>query len=85
MLAAVYSPADVIHLKNGRTIWADEARENGARVEYEIGDNSYAIPKSKVERIESGGIHQGDHLPSGSSSGVPAFAPTDSLKGCSRH
>jgi len=75
MLAAVYSPADVIHLKNGRTIWADQARENGARVEYGIGDNSYAIPKSKVERIECGGVRQGDSSSSGSSSGdMPAFA-----------
>src|SRR2546429_9284310 len=81
MLATVYSPADVIHLKNGRTIWADQTRENGARVEYEIGDNSYAIPKSKVERIESGGVRQGGSSSSGnSSSDMPAIAPTDSLK-----
>ena len=60
MLAAVYAPADVIHLKNGRTIWADQARESGTRVEYDIGDNSYAIPKSAVERIESGGVRVSD-------------------------
>jgi hypothetical protein len=81
MLAAVCAPGDVIHLKNGHTIWADQTRENGARVEYEIGDNSYAIPKSKVERIESGGVRQGDSSSSGNGSGdMPAFAPTDSLK-----
>ncbi len=81
MLAAVGASADVIHLKNGRTIWADQARENGARVEYDIGDNSYAIPKSAVERIEGGGVRQGDSSSSGNSSGdMPAFAPTDSLK-----
>jgi tetratricopeptide (TPR) repeat protein len=54
--AALPAPADVIHLKNGRTIWADEVRENKDRIEYDLGDDSYAIPKSAVERIESGGI-----------------------------
>ena len=80
ILGAVFAPADVIHLKNGRTIWADQARENGARVEYEIGDNSYAIPTSKVERIESGGVRQGDSSGNSGSGDMPAFAPTDSLK-----
>ena len=81
MLAPVCAPADIIHLKNGRTIWADQARENGAHVEYNIGDNSYAIQKSAVERIESGGVRQGDSSSSGNSSGdMPAFAPTGSLK-----
>lgn len=46
--------ADTIYLKNGRTIVADEAHEAGDRVSYEIGDNSYAIPKSLVDRIEAG-------------------------------
>jgi tetratricopeptide (TPR) repeat protein len=55
-LLTVTAPAEVIHLKNGRTIWADHARENGGHVEYDIGDNNYAIPKSSVERIEAGGI-----------------------------
>ncbi len=55
-LLAVVTPAEVIHLKNGRTIWADHVHENGAHLEYDIGDNNYAIPKSSVERIEAGGI-----------------------------
>jgi hypothetical protein len=46
--------ADTIHLKNGRTIQADSVREAGDRVEYDIGDDNYAIPKSAVERIERG-------------------------------
>src|SRR5215471_1531984 len=50
------APGEVIHLKNGRTIWADHVRETGNHVEYDIGDNNYAIPKSSVERIEAGGI-----------------------------
>lgn len=48
--------ADTIHLKNGRTIVADRVREKGDRVEYEIGDDTYAIPKSAVASISSGGV-----------------------------
>lgn len=48
--------ADTIHLKNGRTIVADRVRENGNRYEYEIGDGSYAIPKSSVDHVEAGGL-----------------------------
>lgn len=56
-LASLPAPAEVIHLKNGRTIWADSVRENTNtdRVEYELGDNTYAIPKSAVDHIEAGG------------------------------
>src|SRR5579871_2598141 len=56
MLASVLASADTIHLKNGRTILADHVRENGSRYEYEIGDDTYAIPKTSVDRIEAGGL-----------------------------
>ncbi len=56
LLAALSAAADVIHLKNGRTIWADEVRENKDRIEYDLGEDTYAIPKSSVERIDAGGI-----------------------------
>ena len=71
--------ADTIHLKNGRTIVADHVRENGNHYEYDIGDDSYAIPKSTVDHVDAGG------LPTQSSSGtaklaaLPTFAPADSL------
>ncbi len=82
-LAVVCAPAEVIHLKNGRAIWADHVRENGAHIEYDIGDNSYAIPKSVVERVEAGGIPP-EYISSGArskdSDDVPVFAPTDNLK-----
>jgi len=52
-LVAVSAPAEVIHLKNGRTIWADRVRENGSHLEYDLGDNTFAIPKSLVDRIDS--------------------------------
>jgi tetratricopeptide (TPR) repeat protein len=47
--------ADTIHLKNGRTILADHVHENGSRFEYEIGEDSYAIPRSAVDHVEAGG------------------------------
>ena len=74
--------ADTIHLKNGRTILADHVREAGPRFEYEIGENSYAIPKSSVDRVEAGGF---PITPASSGSkqldALPAFAPSDSLAG----
>ena len=48
--------ADTIHLKNGRTIVADHVRENGNHYEYDIGDDTYAIPKSSVDHIDAGGM-----------------------------
>ena len=70
--------ADTIHLKNGRTILADRVRENGNRYEYEVGEDTYAIPKSSVDRVESGG------LPTHSSgtartADLQTFMPADTL------
>ena len=56
LLTALPSPADVIRLKNGRTIWADQVRQNKDRIEYEVGDDTYAIPKSSVDRVDAGGM-----------------------------
>jgi tetratricopeptide (TPR) repeat protein len=78
MLTSVAASGETIHLKNGRTILADHVRENGNRYEYEVGDDSYAIPKSSVERIDAGGMP----APSGVHQGVreiPAFVPINSL------
>jgi tetratricopeptide (TPR) repeat protein len=83
--AAVRASAEVIHLKNGRTIWADHVHENGAHLEYDIGDNSYAILQSTVDHIEAGGMAP---ISSSSAAGanskdlhdVPAFAPSDNVK-----
>ena len=79
MFASAAASADTIHLKNGRTILVDHVRENGNRYEYEIGDDSYAIPKSSVDRIEAGGMPT--HASSGGkgSGDLPVFTPVDSL------
>ena len=82
LLAAVpslnYARADTIHLKNGRTIVADRVRENGTRYEYEIGEDTYAIPKSSVDHVDAGG------MPTHSSGAakvpdLPTFVPADTL------
>lgn len=46
--------ADVIHLKNGDVIYADQVKEKDKSVEYELGDNTFSIPKSKVQSVETG-------------------------------
>jgi hypothetical protein len=74
LLAALSAAADVIRLKNGRTIWADQVREKKDRVEYDVGEDSYAIPKSSVDRIDSGGIAP-QHTGSTGSHHVPDFTP----------
>lgn len=78
MFACAAASADTIHLKNGRTILVDHVRENGNRYEYEIGDDTYAIPKTSVDRVEAGGMPA--HASSGKGSAdLPAFTPVDSL------
>jgi tetratricopeptide (TPR) repeat protein len=72
------SLAETIHLKNGRTIWAEHVRENGHQVEYEVGDDSYSIPKSLVDRIESGGASPRESSAGSGGRELPAFAPPDS-------
>lgn len=82
LLMATCLFADTIHLKNGRTIVADHVREAGSRYEYEIGEDTYAIPKSSVDRVDAGGF------PSASVSSdakkmdaLPVLAQADSLAG----
>ena len=80
----VRAPADVIHLKNGRTIWADRVHQDGSHIEYDLGDNSYAIPKAIVDHIEAGGVPpQLAAAPASSSQTreVPDFAPSGNLEG----
>ncbi|HXZ27723.1 MAG TPA: peptidase MA family metallohydrolase [Terriglobales bacterium] len=76
LLAVAVSAADTIHLKNGRRIVADKVRTSGDHVEYQIGDNTFAIPKSLVDHIDAGGVPgaaPGDAL--------PALVPQTQIKG----
>jgi tetratricopeptide (TPR) repeat protein len=68
-------------LKNGRIIWADHVRENGSRIEYDVGDDSYGIPKSLVERIDTGGVPpHSTSSAAGSQRDLPVFVPANNLK-----
>jgi tetratricopeptide (TPR) repeat protein len=83
LAGAVLCSAEVIHLKNGRTIWADHVRDTGSHIEYDLGDNTYAIPKSLVDRIDAGGSPPGYASSDGSAKqahDLPEFAPADNLK-----
>jgi len=80
LLAALgVASADTIHLKNGRVIVADHVRENGSHYEYDLGDDSYAIPKSLVERVDAGGMPTHTAPGSGKVADLPSFTPADSL------
>ncbi len=84
LLATSLASAVTIRLKNGRTIVADSAREKDGRIEYEIGDNSYSIPKSTVDRIDSGGTPLTSDTGSGgkgSREALPAITPTETVRG----
>jgi len=70
--------ADTIHLKNGRTILADSVKENGNRYEYEIGEDTYAIPKASVDHIDAGGMPVHSAGPT-KAADLPSFTPADSL------
>jgi tetratricopeptide (TPR) repeat protein len=78
--AAICATAETIHLKNGRTIWAQNVRDNGNHIEYDVGDNSYAIPKAIVDHVEAGGAPPAISSASvGPAHALPDFAPADSL------
>src|SRR5215470_15006420 len=79
VIAGASSWADTIHLKNGRTIVADHVREKGNHYEYEVGDDSYAIPKSLIDHVDAGGMPV--HSASGTMkmADLPPFTPADGL------
>jgi len=51
---AIFASAEVIRLKNGDVIYVDSVKEGADKVEYAIGDDTYAIPRSRVQSIEGG-------------------------------
>ncbi len=74
------APAEIIHLKNGRTISADRVRQNGAHLEYEIGEESYAILNSSVDHIETGFTPgYATTSPSGAVPDIAAFTPSEGV------
>lgn len=66
LLLSVAAAAETIRLKNGRVIFADTVREVDGRVEYTIGESTFAIPRSSVVSIDTGGtpnVTRRDDLP----------------------
>jgi len=53
--AAVVAQAETIYLKNGKTIYADKVQEDGDRLRYDVGENTFAVPKGMVDRVEHSG------------------------------
>lgn len=80
LLAGAVCRADVIHLKNGRTIWADRVRQSGNHLEYDVGDNSYAIPQALVDRIDSGGMPPQFASTAPSKDDIPDVVPEEELR-----
>jgi tetratricopeptide (TPR) repeat protein len=76
-LLSAWAGAQEVHLKNGEVIYADQVEENGDRVRYEVGDNSYTIPKSSVERILAG-TRAGSSAPPAE---LPKFTPETQVSG----
>jgi len=79
-VACTLAPAATLHLKNGRAIWADSVRENGTRIEYEVGENTFAIPKSLVDHIDAGGVPPEYSTGSGGSKSTDIAAPSAELR-----
>ena len=78
-LGATAGSAETIYLKNGRKILADHVQEKGNHYEYEIGDDSYAIPKSSVDHVDAGGMPAVSSVAAKSLGDLPAFTPANSL------
>ena len=79
VLTSAAAWSDTIHLKNGRTIVADHVLEKGNHYQYDIGDDTYAIPKSVVDRVDTGGepAHSAGNVKTVGD--LPVFTPADSL------
>lgn len=63
-LAVPPGSAETIILKNGRRIVASSVTEEGDKIYYESGVGRIAIPKSLVDRIETGGTPRPRQAPS---------------------
>jgi tetratricopeptide (TPR) repeat protein len=74
----VSASAEVIRLKSGDVIYADSVQEGADKVEYAIGDDTYAIPKSRVQSIEAG---VRPTAPSQSQPEISAYTPETHLAG----
>jgi tetratricopeptide (TPR) repeat protein len=65
--------ADIIHLKNGEAIYADEVKQSATRVEYQKGGDSYTIPNSVVRSIDKTAPQTAAH--STATQPLPTYTP----------
>jgi tetratricopeptide (TPR) repeat protein len=79
-VACCCASAETLHLKNGRTIWADSVRENGTRIEYEVGESTFAIPKALVDHIDAGGVAPEYSTGAGGTKSADIAAPSAELR-----
>ena len=76
---AILASAEVIRLKTGDVIYVDSVKEGADKVEYAIGDDTYTIPKSRVQSIEAGIRPQ--PVPSQSQAEISAYTPDARMAG----
>jgi len=76
---AIFASAEVIRLKSGDVIYVDSVKEGADKVEYAIGDDTYAIPRSRVQSIEGGVRPQ--PAPSQSQPEISSYTPDTRMAG----
>jgi tetratricopeptide (TPR) repeat protein len=70
--------ADIIHLKNGEAIYADQTKPTASGIEYQKGDDTYTIPSSVVLSVEKTAAP----TPSASvAQQLPAYTPETPARG----
>src|ERR1700722_4345414 len=84
--ASLNSGPVTIRLKNGRTIHADSAIENGEKMEYVIGESTFKIPRSMVDEITHSSAPSASLAGSKASSGPQNSSGTQtSTSDCPKH
>ncbi len=76
-LAPASAWAEVIRLKNGDVIYADQIKEDEKKITYEVGDNSYTIPKSLIKSVDK----SSPPSPALSAAELPTYTPSTSAGG----
>jgi tetratricopeptide (TPR) repeat protein len=81
LVGGLIQPAqgDIIHLKNGDAIYADQSKQTGAGIEYQKGDDSYTIPNSVVQSVEKTAAPAPS--PTVSVQALPAYTPESPARG----
>lgn len=68
--------AEVLRLKNGDVIYADQVKEAGKTITYEVGDNSYTIPKTLILSVDKSAGRSLPELPINPGE-LPVYTPSE--------